>query len=453
VQQKQKQSHDAVDPIPLLTTGTMFANGTAIEPLRHSPSTDRLSLLYWDGLQATIGSKLICDGQSYVPAPIDPSILRALTLPSGIAPYGSAHKLLADMSKVVGEYAGLSDNSAAAMSRWALSSWFPEMRPSPGLSLIGQDTTAGKQLFQLLHCFCRHPLLLTEVNAAGLRALPWAWQLTPLIHQPELTVEMQRMLSTARRIMGFIPRGGRLLDLHCAVGTYTQLANTYGSGVIPSMEFSMIPSRQGVSALDNAVRQEISTDFQPRLLRYRLENFSKVLNSSFTTPELTSSMQELARNLGACTPDDPQLQAQVIEFLLETDKEIRSSAWLNLEFVILEALLAFIHAAKENAVYVAEITKAVQVILGARGEDRKLEPRAIGARLRALGLITEPRDRNGIRLLLSRELSRRVHELVRSFSVPLNQDCLKSCDLCNSITGSKTRRQKSAGPRQASGRD
>lgn len=198
--------------------------------------------------------------------------------------------------------------------------------------------------------------------------------------------------------------------------------------MIPSLEISLLPARQRLPVLDEAVLEKIAEDFQARMLGYRLANFSKVLNSTFDAPALTPSLRELARNLSACTSDDPELRAQVPEFLCAQDKEMRSAAWLDLNNIIIEALLAFIHEAKEHSVYVGEIAGAVETILGDRGEERKLEPRAIGARLEALGLITEPRDRKGIRLVLSADVSRRVHELAHHFSVPSVRDGMKRCD-------------------------
>jgi hypothetical protein len=430
MRKKQEKVRGAGHAIRFPTTGRVFANGTAIEPLRDLTNPERLCLAYWDGMRATIGSEVKCGGQTFAPAPIDPTVLRALTLPTRIAPYGSARKLLEDMSAVVTEYTGLPENSVAAMSRWALSNWFPEMRPAPGLSVIGLDTTAGRQVFELLHSLCRHALLLTEMNAAGLRSLPMEWGLTLLIPEPVLSADVQRILSGARRGIGFIPRGGRLLDFHCAVATCSEFVGACGPGVMPSLEISLVPAHEGLPVLDSEMQQKIASDFQPKLLSYRLENYTRVRNAAFDAPRLTPSLRELVKNLAACTPDDPDLQAQVLEFLRAQDQETRSAGWLDLNVVIVEAILAFVHEAKEDSVYVAEITKAAETILRGRGENRNLEARAIGPRLRPLGLITEPRDRNGIRLVLTGEVSRRAHELAHSFSVPSIQDGLKRCDRC-----------------------
>ena len=70
---------------------------------------------------------------------------------------------------------------------------------------------------------CRHPLLLTQVSAAGLRKLPMEWGLTLLISQPTLSVAVERLLSIGRKCIGFIPEGGHLLDLQCGLATYVEI--------------------------------------------------------------------------------------------------------------------------------------------------------------------------------------------------------------------------------------
>jgi hypothetical protein len=223
------------------------------------------------------------------------------------------------------------------------------------------------------------------------------------------------------------------VDFHCAVGTYTEFGSSCGSGVIPSLEIPVIRASQCLPVLDRSILQKIANDFQPKLLDYRLANFSKVVNSKFEAPELTASMQELAQNLSACTPDDPDLQAQVLELLRKQDQETRSAAWLDIDTVIIEAVLASIHEGKQNCIYVGEIAKAAEAILWGRQESRKLAPREIGTRLRLLELDTEPRNSQGVRLLLTADLSRRVHELAYQLSVPSVENGSVRCSHCRAV--------------------
>ena len=327
-------------------------------------------------------------------------------------------------------YTGFPERSVAATCRWILSTWFPELQSRPALSLLGPDTNAGRQLFGLLSGWSRHSLQLTEVNAAGLRGLPMKWGLTLLIQQQKLGADVQHMLNTAGKSVGFVPRGGRLFDPRCCVATYTESIAACGSNRIPSLEISAVSARQDLPVFDDAVRQKIASDFQPKLLDYRLANFSKVQKSMFDAPTFAPSMRELAKNLAAYTPDDPDLQTQVLELLRVQDREVRSAAWLDLNVVIVEAILGLEHEGKQDSLYVGEITEAAETILITRGENRKLEPRAVGARLGLLDLITEPRDSQGIRLLLTPDISRHVHQLASDFFVPSIQGGRMRCQFC-----------------------
>jgi hypothetical protein len=68
-------------------------------------------------------------------------------------------------------------------------------------------------------------------------------------------------------------------------------------------------------------------------------------------------------------------------------------------------------------------------ILKGRGERVALEPRAVGATLRSLGLIAK-RTSEGYRLLLTDSICRRIHELARQFEVAAVQEKKEMCSYC-----------------------
>ena len=189
-------------------------------------------------------------------------------------------------------------------------------------------------------------------------------------------------------------------------------------------------TRQKISILDDSAQLRIASDFQAKLLNYRLTNYQKVLNSTFDAPEFTSPIRELARTLGACTPDDADLQQEAINLLQARDVQIRSESWVDITTVIIEVLLGLIHEAKLRSVYVGEIAETASVILERRGDKRELEARGVGEILRQLNLVIEPRDSRGFKLLLTPLVSRRVHELARDYDVPSVADGVKRCEYC-----------------------
>jgi hypothetical protein len=226
----------------------------------------------------------------------------------------------------------------------------------------------------------------------------------------------------------FIPRGGRLLDLHCAIATYSEQSGGYTAKTFPGVEISVSRTGHKIPTLDDSARLRIASDFQARLLTYRLTNYQKVLSSTFDAPEFPSPIREIARSLGACTPDDAELQQEAINLLQARDVQIRSERWVEDCTVIVEALLGLVHLGEPSA-YVGDIAEAASVILMCRGDNRELEARGVGEKLRLLHFATEPRDSHGIKLLLT-PVSRRVHELARDYDVPSIADGVKRCEHC-----------------------
>jgi hypothetical protein len=240
-----------------------------------------------------------------------------------------------------------------------------------------------------------------------------------------------QFLNAVRNRDEYIPRGGRLLDLHCAIATYSEQPAGYTPKTFPGIEISVTRTRRKISILDDSARLRIARDFQPKLLTYRFTNYQKVLSSTFDAPQFMSPIREIARNLGACTPDDPDLQQEAIKLFQARDVQIRSDGWVEVDTVIIETLLGLVHEAKLRSVYVGEIAEAASEILAGRGDKEELEARGVGDRLRLLHLVTEPRDSRGFKLALTPSVSRHIHELARDHEVPSIGDGVKRCEFCD----------------------
>lgn len=110
--------------------------------------------------------------------------------------------------------------------------------------------------------------------------------------------------------------------------------------------------------------------------------------------------------------------------------EILSERWVDPTTVVIDSLLAACHQAEKTQMYVGEIAQDVEVILGGRGDYRKIEAREVGHRIKQLGLVTEARNSKGFRLVLTQPVRRRVHELARSLAVPTIQNSVVRCEDC-----------------------
>jgi len=73
---------------PIETSGEVFADGRGIELIRDA-ETGRLKLLLSDSENCSVAPRVEYGGRVYVPASLDSGILRAVTLPTKFADYGS----------------------------------------------------------------------------------------------------------------------------------------------------------------------------------------------------------------------------------------------------------------------------------------------------------------------------------------------------------------------------
>jgi len=417
------------------TSGEVLADGTLIELIRGDTET-QLKLLTWSGGKGKVASFAQYKGRVYAPVFLEPTILRALQLPSQSAPYGTTRNLFDDVTKPVSHYTALSENFVSLLCHFGISTWFPDCTlVAPCLVLVGPAASEAARVLRLLHCVCRHALLLGDLNPAGLCSLPMYLCPTLLIAQPELSAPTLRLLQTSNIRNLYVPRRGQLLDLFCPQAIHSMEPLGDASLCSTAIRIPVTPTRRQLPILDEGVLRKIAKDLQPKLLTYRLMNYARVRNSDFDVPQLTSLMRDPARSLGASIVDDPELQAGIISLLQDQDEEIRGERWTDLYSVVSEAALFLCHDGEKQSAYVGEVASVANIILKRRGETVELESRAVGEKLRWLGLSTTPRDSKGYKILLTDAVRRRIHELTRDFEVPSVQDGVARCKHCAQING------------------
>jgi hypothetical protein len=310
---------------------------------------------------------------------LDPSIMAAMRLPQKAAAYGSPAQLLTDIALLFKRYAGLDDQWARLAAFFPLASWVIEgLSRAPQLRIVGESCLESSQLMRLMGCLCRHPLELTEVDVAGLFSLPVGMNPTLLIRQPQLRGPVLRLLN-AMSEGGLHVRQGRLIDFHLPVATFSQSASDIPrTGAV--VEIPITPTNQQVPTLEGSTEREIAPEFQDRLFGFRVDWLSRVNASAFDAPELAFPMRQVARSFGACVPDDPSLQSELVATLRDGDASERLERSTSLEATVVEALLFFAHdAERRDAVHVGEITTAVNEIRRGAASPRRLNRERSGA--------------------------------------------------------------------------
>jgi hypothetical protein len=417
------------------TTGEVLENLGMIEIVRDITRTDGLHLLHWDGRKASVVPHLELNGQIFQAAAIDPTVLRAMPLPTQIKPCGSVRQLLDDISRLLTVFAAMDEHFARVVGRFMLSSWVIEALPAaPSLRVVGPETIARGQLLDILAGLCRHALRLTGLDVAGILSLPLEMHPTLVIRQSELKPRLQRLLESTRRPREYIPHGGRLVEFHSAVATFSEFGSPDSEGFV-GIEIPSAPPHRKEEILGKEPLRRITEEFQNKLLWYRCEHYANVCDSKFDVPQFLCPTRDFARSLGACTPGDADLQAELVHMLEALALQVRSARWTDLVVVVIEALLGFVHE-EQKIVYVGDIAKAAEAILAGRGEMRDVTAREVGEKLRDLRIKTEERDCKGFRLLLTQSIARHVHELARDYDAPAIEQPIAGCPYCTSLAGS-----------------
>jgi hypothetical protein len=404
----------------VVTSGEVFADGSAIELARQVEDPEHAGLLFWDGTESTIKPVVEHQGRIHEPPRIAPSIWRELMLPARVSPCHSASELLQELCRSASQLVGLPEKPAAIVARAVLESWvIRALSLAPALSIIGPDGPRAIRLLQWLRCVCRHSLSLAGVNPAALRSLPSGLEFTLIMSQPTVRNTLANLLDEAARRDQKILYRGNLLDLFGLQVIYSESVLGTGASSFRSLRIPTLPGNGDLPAFDASVQERLASDFQPRLLGYRFANFQKISSFRFDTSSFTRSLQELARSLAAITPDDADMQAQVSGLLQSEDSELRSEKWISFDTALIEALLFACREWPEEEKYVAELAAISQEILRRRGANVDVDDGVCGKRLNDLGFASmKERDAKGVALKLSGATRRRAEQLARDFNIP-----------------------------------
>jgi hypothetical protein len=401
---------------PIATTGEVFADGTTID-LIGGVQSGNPRLMVWNGSKEIVGSLVEHDGRLYEPAPINSGVLQELSLPTRCRSHGNTREFLTETCKLLANFVGLEEKPTALVGRIVLcGSLIDAVSVAPALMIVGPDTPRANRLVALLRCLCRHALRLTGVTPAGLCSLPSGARFTYLISQTSMSDKLRLLLDHASNRDRRIPSRGRLLDLFGVQVIHSDSVLAGESWPRRSIQISMIPTGRELPHLDLDTQRQIMSDFQPRLLSFRRANLRTAHKMRFDASQFSFVLQDLAHSFAAATPDDTKLQSELFDLLQEKGTEIQSETWLELNCVLLEAIVVAGSESPGGVVYIADLAEIAQEILRRRGERTvEIDPGVFGKRLKVLGFSTEPRDARGKKLRLTDAVLNRARLLTREF--------------------------------------
>jgi hypothetical protein len=397
-----------------------------------------LELLLWDGAKQYIQSSVRLEAapgsefkaREYRAPEVDSSIPRAIRFPTHAEPYESDRQLLDEISALIDKYTGLTGKLASLAAYAVLASWLVDCIESPVcLSIIGPQSTGARQLVRLLACLYRRALRLSEMTLAGVSSLPMLLRPALFIEHYGPNKDLQKLLRVSSARDTYVPRNGRLLDLSCAMVICSEGPLDADAGGSSIIEIPITPSRKPLPILDARAQQQIADRFQPLLLMFRLKHYKQVAGSDFDVPEFAPSVRELARSLGACVSDEPDLREGIAILLAELNALALSERATDLNAIVVEAMLSFCHEAKKESLHVGAITARVSEILEQRGELLEMKPKTVGHKLKALGLATRRLDAAGRGVLLLDAVRERIHKLGMDYQLSAGHG-MPSCRHC-----------------------
>jgi hypothetical protein len=417
----------------------LISDGTPIGSFR---------LLLWDGtqtfIQDRVGLKLQPGSDSGVvilaPPDIDPTVRQAIRFPTRDTPFCSTRQLFKDICALVKKFTDLSPKLISLAAYSVLASWFSDFTPVPVcVSILGPHSHQRSNLFRLLSCLYRRPLLLGEMNVAAISSLPMELRPALFVEGYEFSRQSQKVLRTSSARDVYFSWRGRLINTCCAkVICSEELLDNEELGQA-SIEIPVTPTRRPILILEECAQREIASEFQSKLLMFRLTNYNLVRNSKFDIPQFESSARDLARCLGACVLEDSELQGNIAPLLKECNEEFEAdsecSKYLN-AFVV-ETMFDFCHQEEKACLHVKEITSAVNAILKERGETLEMSPKQVGNKLRAMGLTTKRLDASGRGVQLLDPVRQHIHRLAWHYRVGFggieSDDVRMNCPQCGRI--------------------
>ena len=283
-------------------------------------------------------------GQSYAPASVDPTIVRAVRFPESWAAYGSTRELWSDVCGVIRSFTDLPDNLVLLACSSVFASWFVDCISNPiCLSLFGQWSSQVPQTLRILNSLYRRPLPLGAVGLTAICALPMELRPALLIEKGQIDPPFVKLLRASSSRDTFVPINGEARSIYCAKAIYTEEPIVDSALIQSVLSIPVTPTKRPLPILDEGVQQTIADEFQPKLLNYRLTNLHRVRNSKFDVPELLTPVRDLARCLGSCVVGDEELQARVVALLFEQESHVRVTRSTNVNAVVIEAMLFMCH--------------------------------------------------------------------------------------------------------------
>ncbi|MDP9160257.1 MAG: hypothetical protein M3O09_08505, partial [Acidobacteriota bacterium] len=311
----------------IFTAGERFNDGVIFD-LVQNPKDGQLELLRWSRGKSFVAPQIKFGGRTYSPLLLDPTVLRAIRWPLNVCDYGSSKGLFESLANVISRFTNLPVHDAQLISYFVLSTWLADaLTMVPNLAILGTYTADAIQLLRLLSCLCRRPIVLANVSHTSLLSFPVSLNPTLLLDRPRLTPTLQHLLACSNRPAVGLIKSGTVVNGACPKVIFLRTGDMPEIMSGSTVQISLPVPNLATPLLNSVAINEISAEFQPRLLSYRLNNYHK-LSPTAILPNgcnFEPNTRELATILAACVIDDPAIAAAVFPLLQQQSDSARGS--------------------------------------------------------------------------------------------------------------------------------
>ena len=267
---------------------------------------------------------------------------------------------------------------------WVISTWFQEALTVLPCLVISGPAHDATLVLRILKDFCRGPALLAGFRRSDLITLNFGCQ-TMLISEPNLDNRAAALVGNlTNQDFMIVEEGSRI---YCARSRAIYIGEDPAIKRIQhSISINISPTDAELPSPPQWLQQNIK-HVPGHLKQYREKNLDHVRRLEFSPSGLSSETAVIAKALGSCLVDAPDLQEQLVALLKAQHQQHLAEKSDTGEAVVIEAAFALSLNGKEH-VYVREIATEANRLLENRGESMKLSPEKVGHRLRKLGLPT-----------------------------------------------------------------
>jgi hypothetical protein len=328
------------------------------------------------------------------------------TQSSPAPPSSKAFEIFTSIKDTIKAQTHLSDADTGIAAFWVVSTWFQEaLIVLPCLVITGPAHEAT-ELLRVLHDLCLGSLLLAGFRRGDLKEV---YRRTLLISEPYLNNQ------TAALLGNLTNRGFAIVDQRSYF--YCHSSNAVYIGDDPTIRRIQHAIYVDVTPAPNAAKRLPTEHLDRRaeylrghLANYRETNLAHVRRLEFNPTGVSPETGAIAKALGSCIVDSPDLQTALVSILAPGDRRQISDRRDTAEALVVEAVLALSRGDAEQ-LYAREIAVEVNRLIEVRGERSKLSPEKVGHRLRKLGLPTRRLSQTGNGLVLDKETMTRLQTL------------------------------------------